>query len=60
MLGIADYGAACAAIIVLLAVPGPGRFALPISAGKGRSEPREAGTLGATPAGPSAEVLRRA
>lgn len=28
MLGIADYGAFCAAIIVFLALPGPGTFAL--------------------------------
>jgi leucine efflux protein len=35
MLGIADYGAFCAAILVFLALPGPGTFALITSTGKG-------------------------
>ena len=35
MLGIADYGAFCAAILVFLALPGPGTFALLTSTGKG-------------------------
>lgn len=35
MLGIADYGAFCAAILVFLALPGPGTFALLTSTAKG-------------------------
>lgn len=35
MFGIADYGAFCAAILVFLALPGPGTFALLTSTGKG-------------------------
>jgi leucine efflux protein len=35
MLGIADYGAFCAAILLFLALPGPGTFALLTSTGKG-------------------------
>jgi threonine/homoserine/homoserine lactone efflux protein len=35
MLGIADYGAFCAAIVLFLALPGPGTFALLTSTGKG-------------------------
>jgi leucine efflux protein len=35
MLGITDYGAFCAAILLFLALPGPGTFALLTSTGKG-------------------------
>jgi threonine/homoserine/homoserine lactone efflux protein len=35
MFGIADYGAFCAAIVVFLAIPGPGNFALLTSTAKG-------------------------
>lgn len=35
MFGIADYGAFCAAILLFLALPGPGTFALLLSTGKG-------------------------
>jgi leucine efflux protein len=35
MLGIADYGAFCAAIVLFLALPGPGTFALLTSTAKG-------------------------
>ena len=35
MLGIADYGAFCAAILLFLALPGPGTFALLTSTAKG-------------------------
>ena len=35
MFGISDYGAFCAAILVFLALPGPGTFALLTSTGKG-------------------------
>jgi leucine efflux protein len=35
MLGITDYGAFCAAILIFLALPGPGTFALLTSTGKG-------------------------
>lgn len=35
MLGIADYGAFCATILLFLALPGPGTFALLTSTGKG-------------------------
>jgi len=46
MLGIADYGAFCAAIIVFLALPGPGTFALLTSTGKGGFKAGAAATLG--------------
>ena len=46
MLGIADYGAFCAAILVFLALPGPGTFALLTSTGKGRFRAGAAATLG--------------
>ena len=35
MFGITDYGAFCAAILLFLALPGPGTFALLTSTGKG-------------------------
>ena len=35
MLGVADYGAFVVAIIVFLAIPGPGNLALITSTGKG-------------------------
>ncbi|MEO8122435.1 MAG: LysE family transporter [Burkholderiales bacterium] len=35
MFGITDYGAFCAAILLFLALPGPGTFALLLSTGKG-------------------------
>ncbi len=35
MFGISDYGAFCAAILLFLALPGPGTFALLTSTGKG-------------------------
>ena len=35
MFGVTDYGAFCAAILVFLALPGPGTFALLLSTGKG-------------------------
>ena len=35
MLGIADFGAFCAAILIFLALPGPGTFALLTSTAKG-------------------------
>lgn len=44
MLGVADYGAFVAAILVFLAIPGPGNLALITSTGKGGI----AGGLGAT------------
>jgi len=46
MLGIADYGAFCAAILVFLALPGPGTFALLTSTGKGGLRAGAAATLG--------------
>jgi threonine/homoserine/homoserine lactone efflux protein len=46
MLGIADYGAFCAAILVFLALPGPGTFALLTSTGKGGFRGGAAATLG--------------
>lgn len=46
MLGIADYGAFCAAILVFLALPGPGTFALLTSTGKGGVRAGAAATLG--------------
>ena len=44
MLGVADYGAFVAAILVFLAIPGPGNLALITSTGKGGIP----GGLGAT------------
>ena len=35
MFGVADYGAFVAAILVFLAIPGPGNLALITSTGKG-------------------------
>jgi leucine efflux protein len=46
MLGIADYGAFCAAIIIFLALPGPGTFALLASTGQGGFKAGAAATLG--------------
>jgi leucine efflux protein len=46
MLGIADYGAFCAAILVFLALPGPGTFALITSTAKGGFRAGAAAVLG--------------
>lgn len=46
MYGIADYGAFVAAIIVFLAIPGPGNLALITSTGKGGVRAGMAATLG--------------
>ena len=46
MLGIADYGAFCAAILLFLALPGPGTFALLTSTGKGGLRGGAAAALG--------------
>lgn len=46
MLGIADYGAFCAAILVFLALPGPGTFALLTSTAKGGFRAGAAATAG--------------
>ena len=46
MLGIADYGAFCAAILVFLALPGPGTLALLTSTAKGGVKAGAAATLG--------------
>jgi threonine/homoserine/homoserine lactone efflux protein len=46
MLGIADYGAFCAAIVLFLALPGPGTFALLTSTGKGGFRAGAAATWG--------------
>ncbi len=46
MLGIADYGAFCAAILVFLALPGPGTFALLSSTAKGGLKAGVAATIG--------------
>lgn len=46
MLGIADYGAFCAAILLFLALPGPGTFALLTSTAKGGLKAGAAATLG--------------
>jgi leucine efflux protein len=44
--GISDYGAFCAAILLFLALPGPGTFALLTSTGKGGFRAGAAATLG--------------
>ncbi len=46
MLGIADYSAFCTAILVFLALPGPGTFALLTSTAKGGLRAGVAATLG--------------
>ena len=46
MFGIADYGAFCAAILLFLALPGPGPFALIASTGKGGFRAGAAATAG--------------
>ena len=46
MLGIADYGAFVVAIIVFLAIPGPGNLALLTATGKGGVRSGVAATLG--------------
>jgi threonine/homoserine/homoserine lactone efflux protein len=46
MLGIADYGSFCAAIVLFLALPGPGTFCLLASTGKGGLPAGAAATAG--------------
>lgn len=46
MFGISDYGAFCAAILLFLALPGPGTFALLTSTGKGGFRAGAAATFG--------------
>lgn len=46
MFGIADYGAFCAAILIFLALPGPGTFALLTSTAKGGLRAGAAATAG--------------
>jgi leucine efflux protein len=46
MFGIADYGAFCAAILMFLALPGPGTFALLTSTGQGGYRAGAAATAG--------------
>lgn len=45
-MGIADFGAFCAAIVLFLALPGPGTFALLTSTGKGGFRAGAAATAG--------------
>jgi threonine/homoserine/homoserine lactone efflux protein len=44
--GIADYGSFCAAVLLFLALPGPGTFCLLASTGKGGRRGGAAATLG--------------
>lgn len=46
VLGISDYGSFCAAVLLFLALPGPGTFALLTSTGKGGLRAGAACTLG--------------
>ncbi len=46
MLGITDYGAFCASIVLFLALPGPGTFCLLASTGKGGYRAGAAATAG--------------
>ncbi|MBA4176022.1 MAG: lysine transporter LysE [Leptothrix sp. (in: Bacteria)] len=46
MFGIGDYGAFCAAILIFLALPGPGTFALLTSTAKGGLRAGAAATFG--------------
>ena len=45
-IGITDYGAFCAAIVLFLALPGPGTFALLTATGKGGLQAGAAATFG--------------
>jgi len=45
-LGITDYGAFCAAVLLFLALPGPGTFCLLASTGKGGRRAGAAATAG--------------
>jgi threonine/homoserine/homoserine lactone efflux protein len=46
VLGISDFGAFCAAVLIFLALPGPGTFALLTSTAKGGFRAGAAATLG--------------
>ncbi len=46
MFGISDYGAFCVAVLLFLALPGPGTFALLTSTGKGGFRAGAAATFG--------------
>jgi threonine/homoserine/homoserine lactone efflux protein len=46
MLGIADFGGFCAAVLIFLALPGPGTFALLTSTGQGGLRAGAAATTG--------------
>lgn len=46
MFGVTDYGAFCVAILIFLALPGPGTFALLLSTGKGGFKGGAQATLG--------------
>ena len=46
MFGIADFGAFCAAVLLFLALPGPGTFALLTATGQGGRRAGAAATLG--------------
>ena len=46
MFGISDYGAFCTAVLVFLALPGPGTFALLTSTSKGGFRAGAAATFG--------------
>ena len=46
MLGVSDYGAFVAAVLIFLLIPGPGNFALITSTGKGGIRGGLAATLG--------------
>ena len=46
MFGIADYGAFCGAVVIFLALPGPGTFALLSATGKGGLRAGAAATCG--------------
>src|SRR4029453_12468078 len=51
MFGVADYGAFVAAIIIFLAIPGPGNLALITSTSKGGIAGGLAATMGGIPGG---------
>jgi hypothetical protein len=56
MFGIADYGAFVVAIIVFLAIPGPGNLALVTSTSKGGMPGGLAATFGRDRRGPGPDV----
>ena len=58
MFGISDFGAFCAAVLLFLALPGPGTFALITSTGKGGFRAGAAATFVSSRPASAIEVVR--